>query len=120
MAWPENEKAAVAVGRGHLRASHADREQTVGTLKAAFVQGQLTRGEFDTRIGRALTSRTYAELAAVIADLPAARPPSRPPRRQVSNAARWGTSGLFTPPFSPSLLRWLRCAVTAAMRPRVS
>ena len=97
MAWPENEKAAVAVGCGHLRASHADRDQTVGTLKAAFVQGQLTRGEFDTRIGRALTSRTYAELAAVISDLPAARPPSQPTRRQVSNAARWGTSGLFTP-----------------------
>jgi hypothetical protein len=103
MAWPENQKAVVAVGRGHLRASHADREQTVGTLKAAFVQGRLTRGEFDTRIGRALTSRTYAELAAVVADLPATRPPappappSRSPRRQVSNAARWGTSGLFTP-----------------------
>jgi hypothetical protein len=98
MAWPENEKAAVAVGCGHLRASHADREQTVGTLKAAFVQGRLTRDDFDTRIGRALTSRTYAELAAVIADLPAARPPGQPPpRRQVSNAARWGTSGLFTP-----------------------
>ena len=98
MAWPENEKAAVAVGCGHLRASHADREQTVGTLKAAFVQGRLTKDEFDTRIGRALTSRTFAELAAVIADLPAARPPSQPPpRRQVSTAARWGTSGLFTP-----------------------
>ena len=48
MAWPENGKAAVAVGCGHLRASHADRDQTVGTLKAAFVQGQLTRGELDT------------------------------------------------------------------------
>ena len=82
MAWPENEKAAVAVGCGHLRASHADREQTVGTLKAAFVKGRLTRGEFDTRIDRALTSRTYAELAAVIADLPAALPPALPPARR--------------------------------------
>jgi Domain of unknown function (DUF1707) len=97
MAWPENEKAAVAADRGHLRASYADREQIVGTLKAAFVQGRLAKDEFDTRIGRALTSRTYAELAAVTADLPAARPPRQPPPRQVSNAARWGTSGLFTP-----------------------
>ena len=97
MAWPENEKAAVAADRDHLRASYADREQIVGTLKAAFVQGRLTKDEFDTRIGRALTSRTSAELAAVTADLPAARPPRQPPRRQVSNAARWGTSGLFTP-----------------------
>ena len=97
MAWPENEKAAVAADRGHLRASYAGREQIVGTLKAAFVQGRLTKDEFDARIGRTLTSRTCAELAAVTADLPAARPPRQPPRRQVSNAARWGTSGLFTP-----------------------
>jgi len=33
-------------GRGHLRASHADREQAVGILKAAFVQGMLAKDEF--------------------------------------------------------------------------
>ncbi len=101
MAWPGNEKAAVAVGCGHLRASHADREQVVGTLKAAFVQGRLTKDEFDARIGQALASRTYADLAAVTVGLAAARPPRKPPRkpprRQVSNAVRWSTSGLFTP-----------------------
>jgi len=41
----------------------------VGLLKAAFVQGQLTRDEFDGRLDRALASRTYAELAALTADL---------------------------------------------------
>ena len=34
-----------AAGRGHLRASHADRERVIGTLKAAFVQGRLTKDE---------------------------------------------------------------------------
>lgn len=105
MAWPGNEMAAVPVGCGHLRASHADRERVIGTLKAAFVQGRLTRDEFDGRIGQALASRTYAELAAVIAGIPAgipvrraaAPPPRTPPRRQASNAVRWGTSGLLTP-----------------------
>ena len=97
MAWPESEKAAVAVGCGHLRASHADREQVIGTLKAAFVQGGLTKDEFDARIGQALASRTYADLAAVTVGLAAARPPRKPPRRPVSNAVRWSTSGLFTP-----------------------
>ena len=33
------------VGCGHLRASHADREYVVNTLKAAFVQGRLTKDE---------------------------------------------------------------------------
>jgi hypothetical protein len=101
IAGPGNEKAAALAGCSHLRASHADREQMIDTLKAAFVQGRLTKDEFGERIGQALASRTYAELAAVAAGIPAglagARLPRRPPRRQLSNAARWGISGLFTP-----------------------
>jgi Domain of unknown function (DUF1707) len=56
--------------RGRLRTSRADREQAIDTLKAAFVQGRLTKDEFDLRVGRALASRTYADLAALTADLP--------------------------------------------------
>src|SRR5215469_715577 len=66
-------------GLGHLRASHADRELVIGTLTAAFVQGRLTKDEFDLRAGQAFAARTYAELAAVIADIPAGlTTPSRP------------------------------------------
>ena len=81
---PGDEIAAGTGGRGHLRASHADREQVIGTLKAAFVQGRLTKDELDLRVGRALAPRTYAELAALTADLPAelvaAGPSYRPAR----------------------------------------
>jgi Domain of unknown function (DUF1707) len=58
-------------GFGRLRASHADREHVISTLKAAFVQGRLAKEEFDQRVGQTLRSRTYADLAAVTADLPA-------------------------------------------------
>lgn len=68
------------MGRGHLRASHADREQVIGTLKAAFVQGMLTKDEFDLRVGQTLASRTYAELAALTADIPATVAVAQPPR----------------------------------------
>ena len=78
MAGPGDGVAAVA-GRGRLRASHADREQVIGTLKAAFVQGRLDRDEFDLRVGQALASRTYADLAAVTADLPAGLAEASPP-----------------------------------------
>ncbi len=65
------------------------------------MQGRLTKDEFDARIGQAPASRTYADLAAVTAGIPAglagARPPRKPPRRQVGNAVRWGTYGLFAP-----------------------
>ena len=78
-AGPGDEKAANAVGHSHLRASHADREQVIGTLKAAFVQGMLTKDEFDLRVGQALASRTYAELAALTADIPAGVAVAQPP-----------------------------------------
>ena len=80
MSGPGDEIAAWAGGRGHLRASHADREQVVDTLKAAFVLGMLAKDEFDVRVGEAMTSRTYAELAALTADLPAGLAAALPPR----------------------------------------
>ncbi len=78
MAGP-GEMAAQA-GRGHLRASHADREHVVGVLKTAFVQGMLGKDELDDRVGRAFGSRTYAELAAITADLPPGLAPAEPAR----------------------------------------
>jgi hypothetical protein len=57
--------------RGHLRAAQADREQTITVLKAAYAQGRLTKDELEARAVQALASRTYAELAALTADLPA-------------------------------------------------
>jgi len=72
MAGPGDETAATGRrSRGDLRASHADRERVIGTLKAAFVQGRLTEDELDARAGQVYASRTYAELAAVTADIPA-------------------------------------------------
>ena len=50
--------AADAAARGYLRASHADREQVIGVLKAAFVQGRLTKDELDARAGQAFAART--------------------------------------------------------------
>jgi hypothetical protein len=76
---PGDELAAAGRDHGHLRASHADREQATEQLKVAFVQGRLDKEEFDARVGQALTARTYAKLAAVIADLPAAPTAAQPP-----------------------------------------
>ena len=63
-----------------LRASHADREQVIGTLKAAFVQGMLAKDEFDQRVGQAFASRTHAELAALTADLSVKPIPAQSPK----------------------------------------
>jgi len=68
---PGDDATAGNAGRGHLRASHDDRERVIGTLKAAYVQGMLGKDELDARVGQAFASRTHAELAALTADLPA-------------------------------------------------
>ena len=73
MAEPNDEVTAGADGRPRLGASHADREQVIEVLKAAFVQGRLDRDEFDLRVGGALVLRTYADLAALTADIIPAR-----------------------------------------------
>src|SRR5215469_11383183 len=65
---PEPRSQPPAAG---FRAARADRERVIDLLKAAFVQGRLTRDEFDERVGQVLVSRTYAELAAVTVDIPA-------------------------------------------------
>jgi len=77
MAEPGDEIAGYEAGR--LRASHADRNRVIDVLKAAFTQGMLDKDEFDLRVGQVLTSRTYADLAALTADIPATLVAPQPP-----------------------------------------
>jgi hypothetical protein len=80
MAGPGDDMVGRAGDGGRLRASHADREQVIGILKAAFVQGLLDKDEFELRVGQAFAARTYADLAAVTAAIPAAAIAAQPPK----------------------------------------
>ena len=130
-AEPEDKMAVAAAGRSCLRASHADREHVTDMLKAAFVHGRVTKDEFDARVGQAFGSRTYAELAAVTADIPAGQiadqPPSKPTRAQarppMSHAAKarrcvvalaMMTVATFAPS-GPALLLFAPLCLTALM-----
>ena len=53
-----------AAGHGRLRASDADREHVIDTVKTAFADGRLDQDELDDRVGQALAARTYGALAA--------------------------------------------------------
>ena len=110
MAGPGDEITAGAGGRGRLRASHADREQVIEVLKAAFAHGGLVKDEFEARIGRTFGSRTYAELADVTAGLARAQPVRKPAPAQAGKAsvsspsparakkaAAWGAYGIVLP-----------------------
>ena len=61
-----------------MRASDADRDAVVSDLSEHFQAGRLTAAELDERTGRALTARTWGELAEFAADLPAPRPAAPP------------------------------------------
>ena len=59
-----------------MRAASADRERAVDVLKAGFAEGRLTQDEYNERMGRAYAARTYGELIALTADLPAGALPT--------------------------------------------
>jgi hypothetical protein len=86
-------------GRGHLRAAQADREQAITVLKAAYAQGRLTKDELETRAGQAFASRTYAELAALTADIPADLPTASP---DAASPAATGSDAVWPRPSTPA------------------
>ncbi|WNM42629.1 DUF1707 domain-containing protein [Micromonospora halotolerans] len=103
-------------GRSGMRAADADREATAERLRVALEEGRLGLHEYDERLVRAYGAKTYADLDAVVADLPGPAPAQRsavvpaPPTPSpvtgdggpVAGAARSRLLGLWTP--------WLRVA----------
>ncbi len=53
-----------------LRAADADRDAVAETLRAQHLAGRLDTDEFQERIERCYAAKTYADLDALIADLP--------------------------------------------------
>jgi hypothetical protein len=98
------EKGAAA-GRGHLRAGDADRERVIEVLKAAFVQGRLDHDELDSRVGQVFTSRTYAELAVLTADIPARQADARQPGTGLAGTGPSSTPARTGPSSTPARTR---------------
>jgi hypothetical protein len=73
----------------HMRASSADLDRSLEVLKRSFAEGRLTIQELDQRLTQAFSSRFFAELMALTADLPVgifgrlpAHPVTLPPPRK--------------------------------------
>jgi len=94
-------------------ASDGERDAAAERLQVAFAEGRLTDSEFDQRMRSALTARTRAELAGLLADLPeralqvrqdlAPAPGTRGPGRlavsfksSVRRAGRWRVPRRYT------------------------
>jgi hypothetical protein len=101
------EDPAAAGGDGRLRAGDDDRDRVTDLLKTAFTQGRLTVEELDTRTGKALAARTYAELDALTEDIPDIPRPGGPPGVPVPGQAR--------PARPPSPVRYWKLARASAV-----
>lgn len=69
-----------------MLAGDADRDRSADVLKDAFVDGRLTREEYEDRIERVLGARTYHELDLLTADVPRPAPPFRPAKPGRTNS----------------------------------
>jgi len=76
------------VARSELRASHEDRDRVVEMLRVSAGDGRLTAEELDERLERAMTARTYGELAKLVADLPASGSVAAVPTPRVKDIVR--------------------------------
>lgn len=86
----------------NLRAADQDREAVAEILREQHVAGRLDTDELQERIERCYSAKTYAELDAVLADLPAEL---SPPRRSSAARGPWGGRGwLPLPALAPLLL----------------
>ena len=77
---------------GKIRAADADRDRMAAILGTAYSEGRLSRDEYDARLERVLSARTYADLDHVVTDLPAAQVTVPSPLATTTMQAR--TNGL--------------------------
>jgi hypothetical protein len=63
--------------REEMRAGDGDRQAVADKLKAALDEGRLDLGEYDERLQRTYSARTYGDLQGLVNDLPGTIPVSR-------------------------------------------
>lgn len=70
-----------------MRAADADRQAVADRLRGALDEGRLDLTEYDDRLQRTYQAKTYGELAALLADLPATAPAGSSRLAPVAGAA---------------------------------
>jgi hypothetical protein len=80
--------------QGRIRAADADRDRVAGILSTAYIEGRLSKDEYDARLHIALSARTYGELDQVVHDLPAALAPPVSPVSPVAKTNAFAVASL--------------------------
>lgn len=82
--------------RPDLRVGDADRQAIVSELQRHYVEGRLNSEELGERVSQALAARTFADLAAVVPDLPPLADPLAE-RQPTSEYEQWHASSWVSP-----------------------
>lgn len=88
--------------RPNLRIGDAEREETLERLRSAHAEGRLDADEFYGRLDQAYGAKTYADLDALVLDLPASGLIPPPARRSPPAPATGSTARLPAPSPPPS------------------
>ncbi len=99
-----------------LRAGDADRDAVAELLRIAATEGRIDLPELEERLGRLSQAKTYGELYALVADLPAAAEPDtlvlRTTTANIRQAGRWVVPKLIT---AESTTGWITIDFTRAV-----
>lgn len=82
----------------NLRAADADRDAVAETLREQHLAGRIDTDELQERLERCYAAKTYAELDALVADLPRDTPSAR------ARSGRWGVPRFALLPILPLLI----------------
>ena len=82
-AYASTQQAWRGGDKPRMRVGDADRQRVVAELQRHYVDGRLTSDELSDRVDQALAARTEADLAPLLADLPAAAEHGDPRRPHI-------------------------------------
>lgn len=107
--------------RRQLRIGHAERESSLERLRDAHAEGRLDTDEFYARLDAVYDAKTYADLDALVADLPTSglvRYPSAPPvpRRPAATSSTSPSRSTPANPPTPRTTAGALAAMPAALR----
>lgn len=94
-------------GRDGMRAADSDRTAVADRLRVALNEGRLDLHEYDERLQRAYAARTYADLDALLTDLPPVTPVERSALSPVTQAAPPSVGDQPAPVARGVTARWL-------------
>src|SRR5919204_592994 len=95
------------MGREDMRAGDGDRKQVADQLKTALDEGRLDLSEYDERIQRTYSAKTYADLDGLLDDLPGTVPVQHSQIQPAAPAPSVGAPGRPPYPLGRQMAHWV-------------